>query len=156
MTVRRELDCAEARLQASLALDGAVRDEERLRDLWDHLGACTACAQLAAELGWVTSQVRAAPLCPFRSELTSPRLLQARVDAQRGPWLRAAVVLVAVVVGMSQFPSATDEQPDSTAGHGRSAVAPVGLPIGQRSAGDDFAVGRVPGTATGIFDTGSS
>ena len=156
MALRRELDCAEARLHASLALDGAVRDEERLRDLWDHLGACPACAQLAADLGWATSQVRAAPLCPFRSELTSPRLLRARADAQRGPWTRAAVVLVAVVVGLSQLPSATDEQPDATAGYAPSSVAPLRLPIGQRSAADDFAVGRAGGTTTRIFDTGSS
>jgi hypothetical protein len=156
MSVRRGLDCAQARLHASLALDGAVRDEERLRELWDHLGACPACARRAAELGWATSQVRAAPLAPFNSELASPRLLRARVDAQRDPWVRAAVVVVAVVVGLSQFPSAADEHPDLVAGHPRSAVAPVRLPIGQRSAADDFAVGRVPGTATGIGATGSS
>jgi hypothetical protein len=156
MSVRRRLDCAQARLHASLALDGAVRDEERLRELWDHLGACPGCARHVASLGYATSLVRTAPLVSFRCELTSPRALRSRIDAQRGAWARAAVVLAAVVLGMSQFPTSTEAPGDPAPRAGRTAVLPLRLPIGQRSAADDFAVGRVPGTATGIGATGSS
>jgi predicted anti-sigma-YlaC factor YlaD len=147
-----ELDCETARLQASLALDGAVQEEVALERLWGHLGACAACARFAADVGHATSLVRSAPPVPFRCELTSPRLLRSCVEAQRGPWATAAVVLGAVVLGMSQFPGAGDGAGDDGTRHVRSAAPPPKLPIGQRSAADDFVTGQRVVRRAGAWD----
>ena len=134
------LECDDARLLASLALDGIV-DDLLLKDLWEHLGTCLACARFAAELGYATALVRSAPHVPFRGELASPRLLRSRVEAHRGPWATAAVVLVAVGLGISHLTSAS-HGPSADERRGADVAAPFRLPIGQRSAAADFALGR--------------
>jgi len=149
-----EIACKDARLQVSLALDGALTDDA-LDVLWGHLGRCSACAAFAARLGYATSLVRSTPPESFRCALESPSLLRSRVDAQR-PWTSVAVVVAAVVLGVSQLPSTADapDVPDPT--RARSASAPLRLPIGQRSAADDFAAGQPavgpPGALLGARD----
>ena len=141
-----EYGCEDARFHVSLALDSALRGDVELDRLWDHLGSCPACALFAAQLGSATSMVRSAPREPFRCELTTPRVLRSWIDARRGPWTSVAVVLAAVVLGMSQFPSDTDAPPASDRGvrQPRSFALSIRLPIGQRCAADDF---LAPGTA---------
>ncbi len=132
--------CDDARLSISLALDDALDDETR-EGLWEHLGACEACARLAAELGYATSLVRSTSLEPFRCDLTTPRLLRSRLDARSGPWTSAAVVLGALVLVVWQLPggAGTPGEPPSARSQGAFA-APFRLPIGQRSAADDFGI----------------
>ncbi|HET9242339.1 MAG TPA: hypothetical protein VFN99_02780 [Gaiella sp.] len=132
--------CERARLDASLALDGALAGQVELEALWHHLGACAACAAFAAELGHATTLVRTKPLEPVRLELTGPRLARARMDGRRGPWTSVAVVLVAAILGTTQLSGLGREAPE----RGPATVTgaePVRLPIGQRSAAEDFAVG---------------
>ena len=135
-----EYGCEDARFQVSLALDGALRDDVELDRLWDHLGSCPACAFFAAQAGFATSIVRSAPREPFRCELAIPRMLRSRIDARRGPWTSVAVVVAAVVLGMSQFATGPDTPPasDPSVREPRSFALSIRLPIGQRCAADDF------------------
>jgi hypothetical protein len=141
-----EYGCEDALFQASLALDGALRDDVELDRLWDHLGRCPGCARFAAQLGLATSMVRSAPREPFRTELTTPRVLRSRLDARRGPWTSVAVVLAAVVLGMSQFPSGANApaESDPAVRQPRSFALSIKLPIGQRNAADDFLASGAP------------
>jgi hypothetical protein len=136
--IRPDPECEGARLRVSLALDSALADDAALNGLWDHLGRCSACAAFAAEIGHATSLVRSSPPEPFRCELTSPPLRRVRAEAQR-PWTSVAVVVAAVVLGVSQLPGSADAPGDPDPMRPRSVSAPVRLPIGQRSAADDFA-----------------
>ena len=132
-------ECQRARLHTSLALDGALVDERELDALWRHLGACEACAAFAAGLGHATTLVRAKPLEPVGLELASPQLARARMDARRGPWTSVAVVLVAAILGTTHHSGLGRDAPQ----RGPATVTegePVRLPIGQRSAEEDFAV----------------
>lgn len=135
--------CGRARLDASLALDRAL-GERRLEALWEHLGSCPSCAAFAAELGYATTLVRSEPLEPVRPELSSPRVLRSWIDARRGPWTSAALVAVAVVLGTTQLPSPGDGR--EAPAQARSDEPPLRLPIGQRSAAEDF----VPWPAGGV------
>ena len=103
--------CDDACFRASLALDGALVDDVGLRRLRSHLDACPACARLVARMGLASALLRRAPPEPFRCELPRARLS----------------LLPAVVRGL---PSANGAYPRS--------VVPFRLPIGQRSAADDF------------------
>jgi hypothetical protein len=135
--------CARARLHASVALDGVLVEETELDALWRHLGACPACAAFVADLGHATTLVRAKPLEPVRGDLASPRLLRSRLDAKRGPWTSAALVLAALVVVAVGPPRPDDVwSPPGPAPAVRADAAPLRLPIGQRSAADDFALGE--------------
>jgi hypothetical protein len=133
--------CERARLHASVALDGALVDELELEALWHHLGACPACAAFAAELGHAATLVRAKPLESVRGNLSSPRVLRSRLDEKRGPWTSAAIVLVALVFVAVGPPGPDDVRtPPGPTRAVRADGAPLRLPIGQRSAADDFAL----------------
>ncbi len=65
--------CDDARLRASLALDGAL-DDVGLARLRSHLDACPSCARFVVEMGSVVSLLRGAPLEAFRCELAGSRV----------------------------------------------------------------------------------
>ncbi len=91
----------------------------------------------AAELGALTTLLRAAPLEPHRCEVERP----SRHAARRLPWAGSAAVVAALAVGITSLPYASSPSTRgaslTAADLGRSLV-PVKLPIGQRSAECDF------------------
>lgn len=140
--------CEAARLRASLALDGEL-DEIHLLLLQRHLDRCPECAGLVPEMRAVTGAVRRAPL-----EFRSPRPVAERPPAGRLPWPSIAVSVATLAVAtltLPQFPTSTgsrDEPP-------RLAAPPLRLPIGQRSALDDFLVAH-RGPPRAAADDGST
>lgn len=136
--------CEAARLRASLALDGEL-DEIHLLLLQRHLDRCLACAELVPELRAVTEAVRRAP-----PERRLRRSVVPPLPVRRLPWARITVAVATLALGaltLPQLPASTGDR----AGSPRLAAPPPRLPIGQRSALDDFLVaGRVtPGGADG-------
>ena len=99
-------------------------------------GARTAAA-FAAELGALTTLLRAAPLEPHRCEVER----RSRRAARRVPWAGSAAVVAALALGITSLPYASSPSTRgaslTAADLGRSLV-PVKLPIGQRSAERDF------------------
>jgi hypothetical protein len=134
--------CDDARLRASLALDGALVDDIGLHRLRSHLDACPACARLVARMGLAAALLRRAPLEPFRCE--PPRTgLPRPTSATRGlPWATAAVAVAALALAGVSPPrgDAPDrlDQALPASGAYRHSVVPFRLPIGQRSAAEDF------------------
>ncbi len=133
-------DCDAARLRTSLAIDGDLDDVGRGL-LTRHLSACAECARVAARMERVAELLRCAPRERFRCQprrLRRPRSTSTSVRH----WAGAAVAVVAVVLVTGALPDGgtTSQRPGR-----RTAVAPVSarlapleLPIGQRSAMDDF------------------
>jgi anti-sigma factor RsiW len=134
--------CDDARLYASLAVDGAL-DDVGLAQLRSHLAVCPACASLVAEMRAVVALVRRAPQEPYRCEPPGARLLRS-CSSNRPHWAGAAVAVIALVLATASLPGAADptSRLDSRAGSESSPrlVVPFKLPIGQRSAVDDFVV----------------
>jgi Putative zinc-finger len=132
--------CDEARALASAALDGHPLDEVKLRMLRRHLGACAGCTRFVRRIESIALLLRSAPLEPYRC----PPLGQ---GARRLRRLREAATVAAVVVvgvGVASMPQATDAPAPLrrvVATVDVPAGAPVKLPIGQKSAGSDFAAG---------------
>jgi hypothetical protein len=140
--------CDDARALASLALDGMLVDDVGLRFLRRHLETCAACAGFVAEIGSFTALVRSAPLEPFRcAPLDGMQRPVAR--AHRAPWVTTATAVAAVVLVVASLPHETPSQARggrAVAAAARGSLAPVKLPIGQRSAESDFAAGsQLPG-----------
>ena len=129
------VECDAARERASLALDGALDDVGR-RQLARHVARCAACAAVVDELGAVTALLRRAPLEAYRCELRPPARRAGRV----APWAASAAAVAALVVGIGSLPYATgpEARTSLTAADLGTTVPPVKLPIGQRSAEDDF------------------
>jgi anti-sigma factor RsiW len=134
--------CDDARLRASLALDDALDDVGLLR-LRSHLEACPSCASFVAEIGSAVALLRRAPLEGFRCELPGSRLLRSCTSPGGRGWAGAAVAVFALVLATASLPGASD--PTSRLGSTvaaapppRHSVIPFKLPIGQRSAVDDF------------------
>jgi len=124
--------CEAARLRASLALDAALDDDFGLLLLERHLMRCPDCTAVVAGMRAGTSAVRSAPAVPFRCELSLP----ARRDARRLPLANVAVAIATLAVAGVTLPNASPpRQPDDSV---RLAAPPPRLPIGQRSAGEDF------------------
>ena len=129
-------DCDGARARVSLELDGALDDVGRGL-LSRHLARCADCSTFAAEVGALTTLLRAAFLEPHRCELE----LRTRRAAHRLPWAGSAAVVAALVLGITSLPYASSPSTRSaslTAADLRRSLVPVKLPIGQRSAEDDF------------------
>lgn len=129
-------DCDDARARVSLELDGALDDIGRGL-LARHLVRCADCSTFAAEVGTLTALLRAAALEPHRCELE----LRTRHAARRLSWAGSAAVVAALVLGITSLPYASSPPTRSaslTAADLRRSVVPVKLPIGQRSAEDDF------------------
>lgn len=139
--------CEEARSLASLELDGQL-GELGARTLWRHLERCAECAALVGELGAVVAMLRAAALEPV------PRLFDVgrrrrRTAARRASWARGAVAVAAVGAVVVSLPNASTApsplRPVVAAVDVPAwSAAPARLPIGQRSAGSDFAAGPRP------------
>ena len=103
--------------------------------------ACAECARVAARMEEVAELLRGAPRERFRCEPGRLRRLRSTSPPVRH-WAGAVVAVVAVVLVTGALPDrgATpqrDETRTATAG-GYARVSPLELPIGQRSAMDDF------------------
>ena len=124
--------CEAARLRASLALDGDL-EEIQLLLLQRHLDRCPECLAVVGGMRSVTTSIRNAPLEVRPPADSAGRRRQAR----RLPWASIGVAVAALAVGAVTLP-----QPPGPSGAGdearRLAAPPPPLPIGQRSAGDDF------------------
>lgn len=123
--------CEAARLRASLALDGDL-EEIQLLLLQRHLDRCPECPAVVGAMRGVTERVRSAP-----HEVRPPARAVGRRPVQSLPWASIGVAVAALALGAATLP-----QPPGPTGAGgeapRLAAPPPPLPIGQRSAGDDF------------------
>ena len=132
--------CDDARLAASLALDGELHDVG-LRHVRRHVASCGDCRDVVAEMEAADLLLRRSPLELFRCEL---RLARPRPAGHGRHWAGAAVAVLALVLATGSLP-----QPHGApAGRRVVAVAPLALPIGQRSALDDFAAHPTATTGT--------
>ena len=136
--------CDEARLRASLGLDGALDEVGRIR-LRRHLRSCAECAQVVDEMRATSVLLRRAPRARFHCDLTATQLVRTCSGPGGRIWAGAAMTLAALVLATGALPG----RDDTAAPSPRAAVvAPPTLPIGQRSAMDDFAAsprgGRLP------------
>ncbi len=133
-------DCDAARLRASLALDGELDDVGRAQ-LARHLERCTECARLAGRMEAVSDVLRRAPYERFRCEPGRLRRLRSTSTSMRH-WAGATVAVVAVVLVTGALPedgTAPQRHERQSATLGAAArLSPLELPIGQRSAMDDF------------------
>ena len=130
------MTCDEARASASLALDGEL-DELGSRQLRGHLASCRDCTGAVGKMRLASELLRSAPRARFRCELGRGQLVRACSSGMGGRiWAGAAMTLVALVLATGALPG----RDDTTAPSPRAVVvAPLALPIGQRSAMDDFA-----------------
>ena len=130
-----------ARLRASVALDGEL-DELGGAQLARHLSHCGECARLGARMEAVSEALRGAPHERFRCEPAPLRRLRSTSTSVRH-WAGAAVAVLAVVLVTGALPDGGTAPPQHerpTASSGAAArLSPLELPIGQRSAMDDFA-----------------
>jgi predicted anti-sigma-YlaC factor YlaD len=128
--------CADARALGSLALDGEL-DELRSRQLHGHLASCRDCARAVGKMQLASELLRSAPRARFRCELGRGQLVRGCSSGAGGRiWAGAAMTLAALVLATGALPG----RDDAAAPSPRAAVvAPLELPIGQRSAMDDFA-----------------
>jgi predicted anti-sigma-YlaC factor YlaD len=128
--------CADARALASLALDGEL-DELGSRQLRGHLASCRDCTRAVGKMRLASELLRSAPRAGFRCELGRGQLARACSSGTGGRiWAGAAMTLVALVLATGALPG----RDDTTAPSPRAVVvAPLALPIGPRSAMDDFA-----------------
>ena len=129
-------DCRDARLRASLALDDELDEVGRQR-LARHLEDCVACTQVVTDMRSATRSLRRARAERFRCELRPAQLAAHASSSGAGRHLAgAAVAVAALVLATGALPG----RDDTAAPSPRTAVvAPLVLPIGQRSAMDDFA-----------------
>lgn len=142
--------CDVARLHASLAVDGELDDVGRAQ-LARHLGRCADCAQLALGMEAAAKLLRHAPPEPFRCTLRRKALLRSTSSTSGRHWAGAAAAVAAIVLVAGALPErgTTPQQPRPTAGYGGAGtrLSPLELPIGQRSAMDDFAAPAPAATA---------
>jgi predicted anti-sigma-YlaC factor YlaD len=131
--------CDSARLRASLALDGEL-DDVGCAQLARHLSGCAECARVTARMEEVAAFLRRAPRERFHCEPGRLRRLRSTSTSVRH-WAGAAVAVVAVVLVTGALPDGgtTPRHERRAATAGASArLSPLELPIGQRSAMDDF------------------
>lgn len=148
----RDHACDDARARASRELDGGLEELDRLM-LERHLGTCPACAQFAAVTALVTNELRRAPLEPFRC---GPVIRRKRPLARAPLVSSVAAVALVTAVGLGVVAYESDRGHDKTrlqtvplrtkpdpAAPSQPDNAFVGsqritLPIGQKSASEDF------------------
>lgn len=147
--VRRRLPgrgCDEVRSLASLALDGQL-GELGARFLRRHVDRCPECAAVVGEMGAVVAMLRAAALEPVPRPFDVGRRRQP--VTRRASWARGAAAVAAVGAVVVSLPNASTApsplRPVVAAVDVPAwSAAPARLPIGQRSAGSDFAAGPHP------------
>jgi predicted anti-sigma-YlaC factor YlaD len=132
--------CDSARLRASLALDGEL-DDVACAQLARHLSGCAECARVTARMEEVAARLRRAPRERFHCEPGRLRRLRSTSTSVRH-WAGAAVAVVAVVLVTGALPNGgttpqRHERRTATA-ETSARLSPLELPIGQRSAMDDF------------------
>ena len=125
--------CEAARLRASLALDGELEDDLDHLLLKRHLDRCPECVDAVARLEAAAWLLRREPAEPYRCEVRAPRR-----EARRLPWANIAVAMLTLAVGTLTLPQQGSEHAGSQGDERRLAAPPPRLPIGQRSAGEDF------------------
>jgi anti-sigma factor RsiW len=140
----RDITCDQARARISLDLDGELHELGK-RALTRHLGRCPACREFAGDAAAFTSAIRSAPLESYL--VTSlPRRRRARGRLIGVP-SAVALLLVGTMIGANvarDLDGRSTENHPQTSRTGTSAVPllfsgpKVKLPIGQRSAQDDF------------------
>ena len=143
--------CDDARRAASLELDGALDEVGRIH-LRRHLESCPECSPLVNEMEASTSLLRRAPLARFSCELVGGQLARSCSPGLGRHCAGAAAAVVALVLATGALPHHDDGAAPSPPGARADAavVSPLTLPIGQRSAMDDFAppaAGRSAGTS---------
>ena len=124
--------CEAAHLRASLVLDGELEDDLDRLLLKRHLDRCPECVDAVARLEAAAWLLRREPAEPYRCEVRAPRR-EARL-----PWANIAVAMLTLAVGTLTLPQQGSEHAGSRSDERRLAAPPPRLPIGQRSAGEDF------------------
>ena len=146
--------CDDACFRASLALDGALVDDVGLRRLRSHLDACPACARLVARMGLADPLERSGTPQPVRFDIPRGRHTHLAAGVRGLPWATATVAVAALALsGVSPTGGGAPDRLDqvlSANGAYPRPVVPFRLPIGQRSAADDF-MGR-SGTSSAAGD----
>ena len=137
--------CDDARARASLGLDGML-DQVGIARLRRHLAVCPDCASVVAAMGSTTRRLRAAPAEPCMGVG-----LRRAGSVGRGTqsWTGVAVALVALAIGTVSLPGAADgpsalDRARVVAAAATSPSERPRLPIGQRSARDDFVAATAP------------
>ena len=130
------MTCADARALASLALDDEL-DELGSRQLRIHVASCRDCARAIGKMRLASELLRSAPRAGFRCDLTPAQLVRTCSSGAGGRiWAGAAMTLAALVLATGALPGRDDDPASSPR---TAVVAPLVLPIGQRSAMDDCA-----------------
>jgi predicted anti-sigma-YlaC factor YlaD len=96
--------CDRARQWASLELDGELSSFERAL-LENHLEGCPSCAEFRAEIGGVTSALRAAPQEPFAGLVVGR--VRRRVRMRLAP---AAAAMAVAAVGLGSLVASSSFQ----------------------------------------------
>ncbi len=124
--------CEAARLRASLAIDGELDDDLDQLLLKRHLDRCPECVDAVARLEAAAWLLRREPGEPYRCDVRAPRR-----ETRRLPWANIAVAMLTLAVGTLTLPHRPERSGARSEEH-RLAAPPPRLPIGQRSAGEDF------------------
>jgi predicted anti-sigma-YlaC factor YlaD len=122
--------CQRTRALLSERLDVTLSEVERLA-VARHKSECAACAAYAAQIGWLTEELRSAPLeTPARPVIVSParvRRVPSRVAANAAS---AAAMLVIVIGGLAIGTDAPVEQAEELAiTTGPTAESTLGDPL---------------------------
>jgi predicted anti-sigma-YlaC factor YlaD len=99
--------CDRARQWASLELDGELSSFERAL-LENHLEGCPSCAEFRAEIGGLTTALRAAPHEPFAGVVLGR--MRRRVRMRLAP---AAAAMAVAAVGLGSIVASSSFQGDS-------------------------------------------
>lgn len=124
--------CDDARFAASLELDRALDDVGRA-GLRRHVDACPECARVVSGMRSASALLRRGGLVPHRCELGGG-LARGCWSGPGRIWAGAGVAVAALVLTTGALP----HRHEAPAPAPRVSVVPLALPIGQRSAIDDF------------------
>jgi predicted anti-sigma-YlaC factor YlaD len=136
--------CDLARQRVSSELDGELSEFDR-RLLARHLDRCAACRRFAEDAAGVTQALRTAPLDPYTCGSVGPRRAR-RFARTRQIAPVAAAILVVSTAATTLVSGGRREEPRLVPLTAHRPIASrtgfvaerVKLPLGQRSAGDDF------------------
>ena len=149
MTVRSPA-CERARAWVPRELDGELNEFCRV-GLRHHLARCVECSRYAADVEWFTALLRDAPLEPYSCNAATFHRRRQRRVLRVVPSV-AALALVATITATAvsielgrdngRSPEPSNSVPATTlpelGAQVQVLLRPLKLPIGQRSAVDDF------------------